>query len=289
MVQKGKMPPSAHEFALRDMAFSRGEHFALARHAPHRESSAALFFPGCQLAASSPEHVLHVYEHLRQKVDGGVGLHLGCCGAPADWACRRDLLRETLDELAETWRRMGNPRVITACSSCYRVFREHLPDAQVEPLWTLLARLGPPRPLPAAAPRALAIHDPCTTRGDSDVQDAVRRILAALGVRVEELEYSRELTTCCGYGGLQSFANREIADRTVARRIGESELDYVTYCAMCRDSFAARGKRTLHVFDLLFGAAEADAACRKAPTFSQRHENRARLKTRPHELWSGPL
>jgi len=286
LVAKGKMPPSTHEFALRDMAFSRSEHFALVRHAPHRDSSATIFFPGCQLGASSPEHVLRVYEHLREKVDGGVGLHLGCCGAPADWAGRQDLFREALDELAGTWKRMGSPRVITACSSCYEVFKHELPGVEVESLWTLLARLGPPRPMPAAAPRALAIHDPCTTRSHGDVHDAVRRILTALGVRAEELPYSRELTTCCGYGGLQSFANPEIADKTVLRRIAESELDYVTYCAMCRDSFSAKGKRTLHVLDLLFGAAEADPASRKGPTFSQRHENRARLKTRLlRELW----
>jgi glutamate synthase (NADPH/NADH) small chain len=289
MVSKGKMPPSAHEFALRDMAFSRSERFTLARHAPHKDASATVFFPGCQLAASSPDHVLRLYEHLREKLDGGVGLHLGCCGAPADWAARQDLFQEALDEIAATWKHMGSPRVVTACASCYRVFEENMPGVEVESLWTLLARLGPPRPLPASAPRALAIHDPCPTRSHGDVQDAVRRILAALGVRAEELPYSRELTTCCGYGGLQSFAHREIADKTVARRIGESELDYVTYCAMCRDNFSAAGKRTLHLLDLLFGfgAAENGAAARKGPTFSERHDNRARLKARLlRELWN---
>jgi glutamate synthase (NADPH/NADH) small chain len=286
MVSKGKMPPSTHEFALRDMAFSRSDHFTLARHAPHRNASAAVFFPGCQLAASSPEHVIRVYEHLREKLDGGVGLHLGCCGAPADWSLRQHLFREALDEVATTWKGMGNPRVITACSSCYRVFKENMAGVEVESLWTVLARLGPPRPLPASAPRALAVHDPCPTRSAGDVQDGVRRLLAALGVQAEELTHSRELTTCCGYGGLQSFANREIADKIVDRRIAESQLPYLTYCAMCRDNFSARGKHTLHLLDLLFGAAGAGDAPRKGPTFSQRHENRARLKTRLlRELW----
>src|SRR3990172_6069952 len=43
MVEKGKMRPAAHDFALRDMAFSRGEHFARARHAPGHDRSGALF------------------------------------------------------------------------------------------------------------------------------------------------------------------------------------------------------------------------------------------------------
>jgi Fe-S oxidoreductase len=96
LVKKGKMPPSAHDFALRDMAFSGSEHFALARHAPGQRSSGALFFPGCQLCSSSPDHVARIYEHLLQRIPGGVGLHLGCCGAPADWAGRQDLFREAL-------------------------------------------------------------------------------------------------------------------------------------------------------------------------------------------------
>ena len=49
MVTQGKMPPSAHEFALRDMEFSNSDTVALARHQPGTASSTYLFFPGCQL------------------------------------------------------------------------------------------------------------------------------------------------------------------------------------------------------------------------------------------------
>ncbi|OFX25258.1 MAG: amine oxidase [Anaeromyxobacter sp. RBG_16_69_14] len=286
MVGKKMMPPSTHDFALRDMAFSRGEHFALARHAPGFEASSAVFFPGCQLAASSPEHVARVYGHLREAIPGGVGLHLGCCGAPADWAGQRQLFSEALGETVATWAGMGNPRVITACSSCYRAFKAHLPEAQVESLWTVLAEVGLPGGCSPAPARAFAIHDPCATREDASVQDGARRVLAQLGVPTLELGLTRGLTTCCGYGGLMSFANKEVADKVVKRRIGESEADYVAYCAMCRDNFAARGKRSVHLLDLVYGAPGTDPAARKGPTFSQRHENRARLKRRLlAEVW----
>jgi Fe-S oxidoreductase len=286
MVGKKMMPPSTHDFALRDMAFSRGEHFALARHAPGFEASSAIFFPGCQLAASSPEHVARVYGHLRETIPGGVGLHLGCCGAPAHWAGQRELFSEVLRETAATWAGMGNPRIITACSSCYRAFKDHLPEAQVESLWTVLTEVGLPGGCSPAPARALAIHDPCATREDASVQDGARRVLTQLGVPTMELNLTRGLTTCCGYGGLMSFANREVADKVVKRRIGESEADYVAYCAMCRDNFAARGKRSVHLLDLVYGAPGTDPAARKGPTFSQRQENRARLKRRLlAEVW----
>src|SRR5690606_13659839 len=107
------------------------------------------------------------------------------------------------------------------------------------------------------------------------------RIVGQLGYAVEELELSRDRTTCCSYGGLMWFANRDLARDVIERRIHENQEDYVTYCAMCRDFFAAQGKRTLHVFDLIFGAAQGER-----PGSSQRSEDRARLKrTLLNELW----
>ena len=50
------------------------------------------------------------------------------------------------------------------------------------------------------------------------------------------------------------FANPELAKRAIQRRIEQSPADYVAYCAMCRDYFASRGKRTLHLLDLILGA-----------------------------------
>ena len=53
MVTQGKMPPSAHEFALQDMEFSNSEKATLVRPQPGTASSKYLFFPGCQLSGSS--------------------------------------------------------------------------------------------------------------------------------------------------------------------------------------------------------------------------------------------
>jgi Fe-S oxidoreductase len=287
MIEKGRMPVSHHDFALRDMAFSRSEAFALARHQPGHERSALLFFPGCQLSASSPDHVRRLYQHLCGKVEGaqgGVGLMLGCCGAPAHWAARDDLFGETRAGFRAGWEALGKPPVVTACSSCYRMFADHQPDVPLQSVWTLLEHIGLPRnanegATPAA--RALAIHDPCTTRHDTGIHASVRQLAGRCGVTIDELD-GAQLTTCCGFGGLASFANREVADKIVDRRIGRNEADYLTYCAMCRDNFARRGKRALHFLDLVFGG---DAA-RPDPGFSMRQENRGRLKRRLlRDLW----
>jgi hypothetical protein len=126
----------------------------------------------------------------------------------------------------------------------------------------------------------VAVQDACTTRHEPDIQDAVRGILTKLGYEIEELLYSKELTKCCGYGGLTSFANPQLADKVVEERISESTTDYVAYCAMCRDSFASHGKRTFHLLDLIYGTELDKAATRPGVGLSYRHENRAKLKSK---------
>jgi hypothetical protein len=212
---------------------------------------------------------------------------LGCCGAPAQWAGQPDRFAATLRQLKEGWAGLGRPRVIAACSSCYRTLKDNLHEMEVESLWSVLE--SSPLLGLEASPRRLALHDPCGTRGAIDVQNAVRRLLTRMGVTVEELN-ERDQMTCCGFGGLAQFANPEVADKIVRRRIGQNDADYVTYCAMCRDRFARQGKRTWHVLDLVFAAGEdvdcGDAGGRADPGFSSRQENRARLKRRfLREVW----
>lgn len=288
MVEQKRMPASAHDFALRDMAFSNGDKFALARNAAGKDHSTYLFFPGCQLSASSPGYVEQAYDFLQAALPGeSVGLMLRCCGAPADWAGRKDLLAASQQELRVEVEKLGRPTIILACSSCYQTFQKHFSDLPIISFWQVYDQHGPQQ-LPArqlAAP--LAVHDPCSTRYEAPIQDAVRNILQKMSCAVEELALSREKTECCSYGGLMWFANRPVAEEMMQRRIAESPLDFLTYCAMCRDLFTRQGKRTLHLFDLLFGDPSADPALAPAVSFSQRHENRARLKEKLlKERWS---
>jgi len=287
MVRRGKMPPSAHAFALRDMRFSLGERFRLSRHAPGSSSSTHAFFPGCQLAASSPDQVRRAYGRLRETLPGGVALMLGCCGAPAAWAGREDEFTRVCTGFLADWQALGGPRVVAACSTCFRMFSERLPEVPVISLWQAMEEAGPPPAAVPGRPSALALHDPCTTRPFPEIQETVRRLLARMGVRLEELRLSRDLTECCGFGGLMQNANPDLARDVATRRSRISPLDYLAYCAVCRDNLAAVGKRSLHLLDLFFpDPSVPDPAARRRPGWSERQENRARLRDRLlKELW----
>jgi len=287
MVDQGKMPPSAHEFALRDMELSNSDKVALARHEPGAMSSAYLFFPGCQLSGLSPDNLKKTYRYLRDRLEGGVGLMLRCCGAPADWAGRAEIFSRVLKAFRAQWMEMGSPQLILACSSCYAVFKAHLPEARLISLWEIFDQRGLPQTDSHPGQTVLAIHDPCTSRHETRIQESVRNIVRSLGLEIAELPLSRDKTECCGFGGLMWFAHRELADKVIKRRINETSVDMLAYCAVCCDHFRSHGKPTRHLLDLIFGETTTDHKVAGTPDYSQRRENRVRFKNSLlRELWS---
>ncbi|MBU2699668.1 NADPH-dependent glutamate synthase beta subunit-like oxidoreductase [Sporomusaceae bacterium BoRhaA] len=288
MVQTGKMPPSAHDFALRDMKFSNSERFMLNKHQPGFTASKTAFFPSCQLAASSPQTVQKIYEFLCNTIPGGVALMLGCCGAPAKWAGQEALFQETIESVENHWRELGSPHVITACPTCFHVFKNYLPNVPVEHLVSRLDQMDIPKNQGiAVVPQKLAVHDSCMTRKERQLQDSVRNILVKLGHSVEELLYHGDHTVCCGYGGLMIYANPEVAQKVIRRRISESETDYLTYCAMCQENFISQGKAAYHLLDLIFGTEPHHVVKQQVTNYSERQYNRARLKRNVlREIWN---
>jgi NADPH-dependent glutamate synthase beta subunit-like oxidoreductase len=281
MMRQDRMPASAFGFALEDLALATGDRFALARHAPGLETSEAVFFPGCQLAASDPGHLERAYAYLRERYEPATGLVLYCCGAPADWAGQAGVFDQTLAGLRERLDGLGTRRVILACPTCQTVFAAHLPEYETVSLWEVLRDVGPPDGAAGSGGgRRVAVHDSCTARYQASVQAAVRDLLVVCGYEVDELEMSHERTECCGFGGLMLYANPEMGDAVARRRVRESDADFVAYCSMCRDRFAAKGKPTAHVLDLLFGD-DVDARARRlGPVLTQRAGQRTALKQR---------
>ncbi|QQE80588.1 pyridine nucleotide-disulfide oxidoreductase/dicluster-binding protein [Alicyclobacillus sp. SO9] len=292
MLQNEKMPPSAHDFPLEEMDFANSDGCRLERHQPGWATSSHVFFPGHQLTASAPDLVTQTYAYLREKFNTGVGLMLRSSGVEADWAGNRELMQENVRAIRAEWQKLGEPTLIVAESEDYHVFKTYLPEIETQSLWEVFRHFGIPetaktkvqsRPLKSNPP--LAVHDACMTRYEPEIHESVRSVLSQLGYEVEELPNSKERTECCGYGGLQMYANRELAEQSAIRRAAQSQLDYVAYCAMCRNNLSAVGKRTYHLLDFLFTDGDLKAPTR-GPGYSQKRRNRIGLKQRLlTELW----
>lgn len=289
MVQTSHMPPSAHDFALEEMRFAMSESCSLARHQPGLTHSRFLFFPGCQLSGSAPAQVEAVYRFLMERLPGGVGLFLSCCGIPARWAGDEAAFAKALAALRGSLDSLGQPELICACTSCLQLVREHLPQYPSSSLWEVLAaceRLPENIRLPE---HALTLHDPCGARHNPALREAVRTLCRRMGLGFNELDMGGGLADCCGHGGLMQFANQPLGRKAAVVKAERGHAPGLAYCAMCRDNMAAAGTATAHLLDYLFPEEEengADPLDRANPGFSLRHENRSRLKERlMHNLW----
>jgi glutamate synthase (NADPH) small chain len=285
MFDQNVMPQAFHDFWLRDMAFSNSDRFHLVKNQPGTDQSRYLFYPGCQLAASRPEYIEKTYRYLVNTLERGVGLSLGCCGAPAHWAGRRKLHQEQVQKFRADWESLGRPMVITACPTCAKMIRTYDEACEVHQLWTVMEKSGMPRCDLPANPE-VAIYDPCASRYDAAAQQSIRRLLTKLGYDAAELPLNGREAACCSYGGLIAFTDPVLAARITETRIHASSRPYVTYCINCREDFAGKGKTAWHVLDLIWGTDE-EADGKKPPvTHSEKRKNRTALKQRlMHDLW----
>lgn len=278
MVETKKMPPSAFDFALRDMIFSNSDAFTVAKSPEGYKVCSFVFFPGCQLSASNPAAVEKVYALLLEKFSDSTGLLLRCCGIIADWAGEKEKFQQARNELLQEVESLGNPELIVGCPGCMQTFRNFYPALKIRSLWTILDQMDIHSKQHETI-QTFAIHDPCGARYQPEVQDAVRSLAKKIGIQLEELPLNRDQTSCCTYGGNAWNANRSLSDAAVDALAAENPHDYLTYCAMCRDFFLKRGKNAYHILDLFFNPERIiSGKAMPRPDYSMRHENRSRLK-----------
>lgn len=313
MVRQDKMPPSAHYFALQELAAATEPGSVLALGAAPGTACSQVFFPGCQLAALRSAQVRFVFRHLRQNLAPNTGIWLRCCGIPARYAAREDLLQLQIAELTAQWKNLGEPRVVLACASCMAFFKEFLADIPIVSLWEVLDREAPLQGTAGLPQMRGSLHDPCPARDNETWLKAVRGLLGKLEIACDEPGATGPTTACCGYGGLVWSANPAMSDAMAVSRGEELRNDALTSCIMCREQFVSAGKRAWHLFDLLLPAEEhleqwlelspperpvceayagteqpgKDLPAHKGYGFSRRREQRSLLKTRMERVEYG--
>lgn len=282
--ESGAMAPAFHDFWLQDMAFSESEEARLLWRPQPEEPSEVLFFPGCQLSASLPETVLSSYRILQNSCKNAAIL-LGCCGVPAKWAGKKADYDQMRGKIREDWESSGRPLLVTACPSCLSGLKDIDPDMHVISFYRWAAEH--PEALPdhgcpdASAAGAVCsrdccgtvtVMDPCSSVEEQSMAEDVRALLRCAGFTVANPDPE---PGCCGFGGHIYNADPGLYHTFAKRRLDGTEGCLVTYCANCRDIFAAEGADACHILSLITRPAEAslaDCDCRTAPEGSPGQE-----------------
>ncbi len=280
MYEADKVPAAYRQYFIRDMAFANGELAALKRKAGNGGRYA--FFPGCNLGALDPDYVIKPYKWLLEK-DPDTSILLRCCSVPMDWDGNKKLHKKEVEGLRKDWEDLGRPVLITACISCMKHIREYLPEIEIVSLYEILQQWGFETEPVQTEDEIFAVFDPCSARGEEEVRASVRNLLDTLGTAHEELPKG-ERHGCCGFGGMGSIAAPDFAEFVAQKRSELSEDPYLVYCSNCRDIFCDRGKKAIHILDILF---QIDPQARRPqPDLTERRINRVMLKNRLlKEIW----
>jgi Fe-S oxidoreductase len=190
-----------------------------------------VFAPGCALVLYKPQSAARLLAFLQAR--GTVAAeHLTCCQHEPHLP--------------------AGTRVVNVCAGCDRRYRELYEGVSTVSLWEVLAD-SEDFPFPDYGGAEMSILDPCPTRTETRVHDAVRALLARMNIQVVEPRATRTQGVCCG-DSAYGQAPVEKIKAAMRRRAGDMPReDVVVYCVSCVKSMHIGGKRPRYLVDLLFG------------------------------------
>lgn len=251
MVAEGAGPLPEHEPVRASQEWATSDAFALNKSDPRKGPGEWVFFPGCSLSAYSPTLVLQVYDYLRERLPG-TGLILNCCGAPTHCLGDHHKFAEIEKTLESVVKGTGATGMLVGCPDCYRTIKRNTPGIRLKSIYEVFVEQGLPDGAKALESHTFSLHDSCTARDEIDLMNSVRELVKRMGYQIGEMEYHGEKTRCCGAGGMVPYVDLGLYFNLAERRANEAPFDILTYCAMCRETFAVVEKPAIHILDLIF-------------------------------------
>jgi len=214
---------------------------------------AVIYFPGCKFKAGYPKTAQRVADYINQSF---VMTITGCC-------------RGNLELLKE------EDTAVCTCNTCSAFCNESSKATKVISIWEIIAN-DENFPFPDYKGEEITLQDCWRAYDKRSVQDAVRKLMKNMNLRVVELPENFEETRFCGTSLLQTLSayNEEFAPKRFVKdapndlflphtdeekltqmhaHCAEITTDRVAcYCKGCADGLNLGGKKSVHMMELLF-------------------------------------
>lgn len=210
---------------------------------PVGEEAEVLYYVGCSPSydpalQSVPVAMVRLLEaaDVDYTVLGGEEV---CCGDVVRQTGEPGFFEQLSDMNAEAFEETGAETIVTTSPHCAETFADGYDlDAEVRHYTEYLADLLEAGDLAFGdLDRTVTFHDPCYLARGMAVIDAPRRLLAAAGVEVDEIEDSGAETLCCGGGGGNMWNEAELEERFADRRAKQADdtaaEELLTACPYC--------------------------------------------------------
>jgi Fe-S oxidoreductase len=161
-------------------------------------------------------------------------MQMKCCGHDVLWQGKKEVFERLKKYNTKYIKESGIETLVTSCAECYRTFsKDYDLGIKIIHIAELLDKLG----LKISA--EVTYHDPCRLGRHMGVYDAPRKALISNGVRIKEMEHSRENALCCGVSSFMNCNEQtkalRIARMDEAQATGAKTL--ITTCPKCLAHF----------------------------------------------------
>jgi hypothetical protein len=154
------------------------------------------------------------------------------------------------DEMKGYFLSIGIRHVIVACPSCYKIFKHYGNEISVKTVYEQMIHTGLPDT--GKVQGTVTIHDSCALRFTTPVHNAIRDLVTAKGLTIEEMPHHGTKTFCCGEGGSVGFISNDLAKNWGLLRKKEADgKEIIAYCAGCTNLLNPLTP-TSHIIDLIY-------------------------------------
>jgi len=159
---------------------------------------------------------------------GTLGTKESCCGNEVRRMGESGLFEMLVEENGELIRSVGAQRLVTSSPHCFNTFRNEygLDEMMVLHYTQLVAELieQGKLTLTKSVDKTVTYHDPCFLGKQNHIFDEPRAILKAIpGLKLVEMDRSRERSLCCEGGGGRMWAEgTNLEERLAFQRVQEA-------------------------------------------------------------------
>ena len=177
---------------------------------------------------------------------GILGKEEKCCGEPMRKMGNEYLYQTLATENIETIKGYNVKKIVTTCPHCYNTLAKDYRDLGFETevvsyVVFLEELIASGRLRIKADDLSCTYHDSCYLGRHNNIYTAPRSLLKAAGVRVTEMEKSRDQSFCCSAGGGRILAEEKLGSRINIKRVrmaAETRADVlVSNCPFCLTMF----------------------------------------------------
>lgn len=233
-------------------------------HGHIKESAEVVYFTGCvsayfPMVQQIPLSLVEIFESA--DVDFTLlGEDEYCCGFPFLGAGLRDKVGELIEHNIEAVKSKNAKKVVFACPSCYRMWKEYYPpEFELYHVTQFITQRLQEKLKLKTLNKVVTYHDPCDLGRGSGEYDAPRDIIKAIpGIKLVEMDKNRENCACCGGGGnlemIDANLSKEIAGEKIRQALDTGAEAVITSCQQCvrtMKGYVRLNKIKLEVLDIV--------------------------------------